>query len=195
MMDWLRRFLYSDDPMVRVAGGLLEPERAREAGKARRAGGRVGARPAYPIAWRRSGQQCRCRRFGVSRESGRAGEIYGECGRRHTARCHARASFLVPPFVLFLRCGVGALAACPKPGVPGRPPLVPPPRRGRSSRLPRGSLSSSSASETRSSSSGGGDRTSSTSEAGHSLTCTTTFVTWGIATPMSSGQARSRWPA
>ena len=29
MMDWLRRFFYSDDPIVRVTGGLLEPERAR----------------------------------------------------------------------------------------------------------------------------------------------------------------------
>ncbi len=25
-MRWLRRFLYSDDPIVRVAAGLLEPE-------------------------------------------------------------------------------------------------------------------------------------------------------------------------
>ena len=30
MMDWLRRFFYSDGPIVRVTGGLLEPERARE---------------------------------------------------------------------------------------------------------------------------------------------------------------------
>ena len=29
MIDWLRRFFYSDDPIVRVTGGLLEPERAR----------------------------------------------------------------------------------------------------------------------------------------------------------------------
>ena len=26
MMDWLRRFFYSDDPIVKVVGGLLEPE-------------------------------------------------------------------------------------------------------------------------------------------------------------------------
>ncbi len=25
-MRWLRKFLYSDDPIVKVAGGLLEPE-------------------------------------------------------------------------------------------------------------------------------------------------------------------------
>ena len=28
MMDWLRRFFYSDGPIVRVTGGLLEAERA-----------------------------------------------------------------------------------------------------------------------------------------------------------------------
>ncbi len=26
MMRWLRRFFYSDDPIVKVIGGLLEPE-------------------------------------------------------------------------------------------------------------------------------------------------------------------------
>ena len=26
MMRWLRRFFYSDDPIVKVASGLLEPE-------------------------------------------------------------------------------------------------------------------------------------------------------------------------
>ena len=30
MMPWLRRFFYSDDPIVMVTGGLLEPERARD---------------------------------------------------------------------------------------------------------------------------------------------------------------------
>ena len=30
MMDWLRRFFYSDGPIVRMTGGLLEPEPARE---------------------------------------------------------------------------------------------------------------------------------------------------------------------